>query len=282
MTVAFLDHHLDNWHAKVFLKLLRERGHDVVAYESDPLATGDWCVAQGVLRAPSAHEAVARAEAVMLLAPDDLAAHLTLAEAAISSGKPLWIDKLLAPSYEEAEWIVRACEAHGTPLTSGSSLRHAVELEKALESLFPSKPDPQSSMPTEAFFTGYGAWDRYGVHTVAMALRSMGGGVIRLLSAGTDAMRNVTLEWHDGRRAVLIVAEGEGASAAFPWRFALRRDGGYVHETVTDFDGFYVRQLEAILRDFESRAAHDPREMLDTARILELVPRVCDAGWVDL
>ena len=282
MTVAFLDHHLDTWHAKVFLKLLRERGHDAIAYESDPLGTGDWCAAHGVPRALSAVEAVARADAVMLLAPDDIAAHISLAEAAIPSGKPLWIDKLLAPSYEDAEAIVRACEAHGTPLTSGSSLRHAVELERALESLLPSKPDAQSAMPIEAFFTGYGAWDRYGVHTVAMALRAMGGGVARLLSTGTDAMRCVTLEWHDERRAALVVAEGDGASAAFPWRFALRREGTYTHDTVTDFEGFYLRQLDAILRSFESREGHDSREMLDTARILELVPKARDSGWVAL
>ena len=282
MTVAFLDHHLENWHAKVFLQLLRERGHDVIAYESDPLDTGDWCAAHGVPRARSAVEAVAQADAVMLLAPDDIAAHVPLAEAAIPSGKPLWIDKLLAPTYPEAEGIVRACEAHGTPLTSGSSLRHAVELEAALASLPLEKDGGGVVRFDEAFFTGYGAWERYGVHTVAMALRAMGGVVVRLLSAGTDLMANVTLEWADGRRAALVVAQGEGASAAFPWRFALRRDGAYLHGTVTDFEGFYVRQLDAILLDFESRKGHDPHEMLDTVCILELVPQVRDSGWVAL
>lgn len=301
MTIAFLDHHLDNWHAKVFLGLLRERGHDVVAFETDPLE-GDWCAANGVRRAESVDEAVEASDAVMLLAPDDIEAHLELALAAIPSGKPLWIDKLLAPTVEESLRILRAAEYHSTPITAGSTLRHAVELEEALDSLplgrgrggvesvatvgstltLPSAPgeEPGLGVVEEGFFTGYGTWSRYGVHTVAMALRAMGGGVRRLINVGTPTMPTVALEWAHGRRATLVVAEGEGANAAFPWRFALRRDGGYVHGQVSDFAGFYVRQLEAVLADFGSRASHDREEMLDTVRILEITPTT--SAWTEL
>ena len=272
MTVAFVDHHLDNWHAKVFLGLLRDRGHAVVAYETDPLP-GDWCRDNDVPRAAELDEAIDRADGIMLLAPDDIEAHLELALAAIPSGKPLWIDKILATNADEANRIVRAAEFHATPLTAGSSLRHAVELEEALAS---------GGRVEEAFFTGYGAWERYGVHTVAMALRAMGGGVARIASVGTDAMAAVALEWRDGRRATLVVAEGNEANGAFPWRFALRRNGTYAHGQVTRFEAFYERQLDAILEDFESRASHPFEEMLDTARLLERVPQARDAGWVPL
>lgn len=273
MTVAFLDHHLDNWHANVFLGLLLERGHEVIAYETDP-TEGDWCAENDVLRAAELDEAIDRADGIMLLAPDDIEAHLDLALAAIPSGKPLWIDKLLASNYDEAYRITRAAEYHSTPLTAGSSLRHAVELEEALAS--------GRGEIFEAFFTGYGSWERYGVHTVAMALRTMGGGVTRLANMGTDAMATVSLEWKDGRRAALVVAEGKEASAAFPWRFSLRCDDTYAHGQVTRFEAFYERQLDAILRDFESRASHAYVEMLDTAKILERVPQVRDQGWVEL
>ena len=135
---------------------------------------------------------------------------------------------------------------------------------------------------SEAFFTGYGTWERYGVHTVAMALRAMGGGIERLASVGTDSMASVALEWRDGRRATLVVADGGEASKAFPWRFALRRNGAYVYGQVTRFEAFYERQLDAILRDFEARASHPHDEMLDAPRVLERVPEVRDAGWVAL
>lgn len=270
MTLAFLDHHLDNWHAKVFLRLLRERGHDVVAYETDP-TPGDWCAEHDVRRAESVDEAVEKADGIMLLAPDDIDAHLDLALAAIPSGKPLWVDKQLAPNYDESYRITRAAEYHATPLTSGSSLRHAVELEEALGS-----GDPVE----EAFFCGYGAWERYGVHTLAMALRAMGGGVHRFVNVGTESMPTLALEWADGRRASLVVAQGEGANAAFPWRFALRRQGVYAHGTVTQFDAFYERQLDAVLDDFRSKASHSAEEMLDTVKILTAAPQATD--WTDL
>lgn len=270
MTIAFLDHHLENWHAKVFLGLLRSRGHEVVGFETDPLE-GDWCAEHGVRRAASPDEALEASDAVMVLAPDDIDAHLDLCLGALAAGKPVWVDKQLAATVDEALRIVRMAEYHSTPLTAGSSLRHAVELEAALH--FPVE---------EGFFTGYGSWGRYGVHTVAMALRAMGGDVRRIASFGTEAMAHVGLEWEDGRRATLVVADGEGANAAFPWRFALRTEGAYVHDTVTKFAEFYERQLEAILVDFSDRRSHSRDEMIDTVKIIERAPLVEDLGWIDL
>ena len=268
MIVAFLDHHLDNWHAKVFLGLLRDRGHDIVAYETDPVE-GDWCAANGVRRAEGVDEAIDASDAIMVLAPDDIDAHLDLCLGALAAGKPVWVDKQLAPTVDEAQRIVRMAEYHSTPLAAGSSLRHAVELEEVLiEGI------------EEGFFTGYGTWERYGVHTVAMALRAMGGGVKRLVNVGTPMMPTVALEWADGRRATLVVAQGEGANAAFPWRFALRKHGAYVHGTVTKFAEFYERQLEAVLNDFEGRVSHSADEMLDTVKILQAAPTA--RAWTDL
>lgn len=267
MKIAFLDHHLDNWHAKVFLGLLRERGHEVTAYETDPIE-GDWCAANGVVRAASVDEAVDASDAVMVLAPDDIEAHLDLCLAAIPSGKPMWVDKLLAPNLDEAYRILRAAEYHSTPVTAASSLRHAVELEEVLQG--PVK---------EGFFAGYGTWGRYGVHTVAMALRAMGGGVRRIINVGTPTIPNVALEWKDGRRATLVVADAGGAAS--PWRFILRQGEATVHGTVTQFDEFYRRQLDSTLATFESRASMDWDEMLDTVRILERAPRAT-GGWTDL
>lgn len=270
MTIAFLDHHLDNWHAKVFLGMLRDRGHDVVAYETNPLA-GDWCAANHVRRAQSVDEALAASDAVMVLAPDDIEAHLELCLAAVPSGKAMWVDKLLAANVDHSLRILRAAQYHSTPVTAGSSLRHAAELEDVL-----------GEPVDEAFFSGYGAWDRYGVHTVAMALRVFGGGVRRFSKGGTPKMPTVTLEWSDGRRCVVVVAESKTGGQAFPWHFALRRGDEYVTGTVTQFEEFYRRQLEAILSDFESGATMEWDEMLDTVKILERVPEAKEGTWTEL
>lgn len=264
MTIAFLDHHLDNWHAKVFLGLLRERGHEVVAYETDA-NEGDWCAANGVTRVGSPDEALEAADAIMVLAPDNIDAHLDLAFAVLAAGKPVWIDKQLAPNLDESDRIVRMAEYHGTPLTCASSLRHAAELEEALASM--------NGPIEEGVFSGYGDWHRYGVHTIAMALRAIQSPVADIQSWSTPHVKQVGLTFEDGRKASLSVVAGKNASSAFPWRFALRSGEEHTHGTVTQFDEFYRLQCEAMLSDFESRKTMRHDEMLDTVRILENVAR---------
>jgi hypothetical protein len=57
MKLGFVDHHLANYHADVFLKLLRstyaDRGVELIAYESDPASGDDWCDRNQVRRAAS-------------------------------------------------------------------------------------------------------------------------------------------------------------------------------------------------------------------------------------
>ena len=264
MTIAFLDHHLDNWHAKVFLGLLRERGHEVVAYETDPVE-GDWCAANGVRRVTSPDEALESADAIMVLAPDNIEAHLDLAFSVLAAGKPVWIDKQLAPNLDQSLRIVRMAEYHGTPLTCASSLRHAAELEEALATI--------NGPIEEGVFSGYGDWNRYGVHTIAMALRAIDSKVEKIESWSTPHVKQVGLTFEDGRKASLSVVAGKNASAAFPWRFALRSGEEYTHGTVSQFDEFYRLQCEAMLADFESRTTMRHDEMLDTVSILENVAR---------
>lgn len=272
MKIAFLDHHLDNWHAKVFLGLLRERSHDVVAFESHPL-DGDWCKTHDVERVYSPEKAVAMADATMVLAPDDIDAHFDLSKHALMMGKPVFVDKLLAPKTSQALAMLALAESHETPLTCASSLRHAAELEEALV----------GGRVEEGFFSGYGAWDRYGVHTVAMALRVFSGTPLRrMANVGTPKMAGISLEWEDRRRALLVVVDGKNASETFPWRFALRRDDVYASGTVTRFDDFYRNQVDATLRAFEDRATMPRNEMIDAVRILSIAPTAPETGWVDL
>lgn len=261
MLLAFLDHHLDNWHAKVFLGMLREAGHEVIGFESNPL-DGDWCAANGVQRFGTAEAAAEAADAILVLAPDDIESHLALCQAALPTGKPTFVDKLLAPSVAEAEMILGLAEKYGTPITAASSLRHSAELEEALKGAGPID---------EGIFSGYGDWSRYGVHTVAMALRVIQSPVTKIESWTTAHVKNVQLGFENGRQASLSVVSGKNASAAFPWRFALREGDEYRHGSVARFDEFYRRQIAFTLQSFESGESMTSSEMLDTVRILASV-----------
>ncbi|MGB9693151.1 MAG: hypothetical protein ACPL7D_13400, partial [Candidatus Sumerlaeaceae bacterium] len=70
MRIGFIDHHLANFHADTFVRLLRSGCYGAVevvaAYEVKPFGEEDWCAKQGVQRANSAEEVVAESDAVMV------------------------------------------------------------------------------------------------------------------------------------------------------------------------------------------------------------------------
>ena len=82
-----------------------------------------------------AAEAVRPADAVIILAPNDVGEHLKLAAWTLPAGKPTLIDKFLAPTVKEAKEIVSLSKRHNAPIFSSSSLRYAVELEAAMDEL---------------------------------------------------------------------------------------------------------------------------------------------------
>src|SRR5690349_4750508 len=106
MRIGFIDHHLNNFHANKFLTLLHgplaELGARVVAaWESDP-AGDDWCAKNDIPRLESPEAVAAQADALMVLAPDNVDAHLGLCRTVFPAGKPCLVDKFLAPTLAEA------------------------------------------------------------------------------------------------------------------------------------------------------------------------------------
>jgi predicted dehydrogenase len=265
--VAFIDHHLKNWHADTFVRLLRgplaEEGVEVVsAWESDPVGDEDWCAKQNIRRASSIEDAVSEADAVIVLAPDNIEEHPKLAAVVLPFGKPTLIDKFLAPTYEEAKEIVDLAAKHNVPILSSSSLRYAVELEAAM-------PEIQAGEVSDGFFTGMGKWSGYGVHTLAMALRVMGYDVKRVIDTGTPMGRSVTLDYGDGRRATLDVRHAANEWDHFGWSFAAKVGDKYVGAKIADFDGFYMNLMRRTAAFFRTgQPDMDVEEALWTVRLL--------------
>jgi len=239
MKIAFIDHHLNNFHSDKFLGLFRNelagKGIEVtVAWESDP--TGDdWCEKNGVKRAASIEEAMQEVDGVIVLAPDNLEEHLALCERVLPFGKPTVIDKFLAPSVKDSDKIIALADKYNTPIHSASSLRYAVELLAALPNI--EKPVADVSI------RGFGYWMIYGVHTVAMATRLMGPGLKRLIDTGTPTSRIITLDYGHGRKALIECRDGENAPEPFNWRFAAKSGDKYVTGDIADYAGFYQNMI---------------------------------------
>jgi len=280
--VALIDHHLNNFHADTFLRLLHGplAGLDVrvtTAWESDP-AGDDWCAKQGVTRAASLEEAVASADAVMLLAPDNIDAHLALARRVLPAGKRTFIDKFLAPTLAEAREIVELSARHAAPVFSSSALRYAVEVEAAVTEM-------AGAPVTECLARGLSGWALYGVHSVAIATRLMGAGVRRVIDTGTPSARTVTLDYGDGRRAVVDVRTATNEWDVFGWSFAARVGDRYIAATVGDYDGFYANLMRRAAA-FLTRGEVDMpvEEALAVVGVIEGAERSLARGgeWVTL
>ncbi|MDW8319757.1 MAG: Gfo/Idh/MocA family oxidoreductase [Armatimonadota bacterium] len=281
LRIGFVDHHLNNFHANTFLKLLHEHlsaedARVVAAWESEPVGE-DWCVKNGIARKSSIEEVVDSVDALMVLAPDNLVDHLALCEQVLPAGKPTFIDKLLSPSLPDARKIVDLAHQHGTPITCSSALRFAVELEAMCSQL--------SGAPSEAFARGMGEWMGYGVHTIALIVGLMGTGASRVADVGTHSSRLVAIEYADGRRATVEVRQCENMWDVFPWVFGAKVDSVYHVGTVRDYDGFYSNLMRKVVRFF--RTGDPPvtaQEALEIVRILDASNRSQQAGgaWVAL
>lgn len=81
---------------------------------------------------PTVDELIARSDAVMILTiPGE--SHLPYALKVIEAGKPVFVDKPFAATYEDAVAITEAARARGVPLFGGSTLRHLKKLDEIKE-----------------------------------------------------------------------------------------------------------------------------------------------------
>ena len=281
MRLAFLDHHLANFHADTFHRLLgstfADRGVELIAYETDPSPGSDWCADHGVTRAATLTDAVEQADALLVLAPDNLDTHLATAQQVIPSGKPVVFDKLLALDPGEAWQIVELAERHDARIFSGSALRYAAEADELLDGVDVDRIE-------DAFARGHGAWDHYGIHTLSLAVRLGGHDVARLRDCGTDDSRLLVLD-HDDRRTLVDCRTGDNAADQLGWTGGIRVGGEWRTTRVTDANAFYTNLLGHYLDFLGGGEPESTPEQL--ARLVGMLAGsrtslADDGSWVDL
>ncbi len=283
MKVGFIDHHLNNYHADKFFSIFKDGkagdGIEIVAaYESHPDDKEDWCLKNGVPKAGSAAEVVEKADAIMVLAPDNFEAHLVLSAEAVRSGKPVLIDKALAKNLEDARTIISDAHNAGTPVMSASPLRFSMELEELIARV--------GEGPYDGIFSrGFGKWRGYAVHSIQPALRLLGGRVKRVIDTGQGSNHNITIENADGRRAVVEIRECDNQFDATPWQIGVLRDKKYEIVTVKQFDEFYVNLLKEAVQFFRTGQSPVPvEEMLDEVMVEVAADSSFNSGgqWVEV
>ncbi len=273
--IGFIDHSIDEWHANNFPGMIKDSGLSdsfslSLAWEKET-APGKksleaWCAEQGVGVAQSIEQIVDECDVIAVLAPDHVESHEELADLALRSGKPVYIDKPFAPSLEVAKRLFAKAEQHGTPLMSCSALRYAPALELALKGV--SGPIRFASVSG-----GGSSFEEYAIHQIEMLVMALGVGASRIMHGGNSEADLMVIDYSDGRRGVINLVDGA------PFEMTLRSATSGTNESpqtlcTGPMDGFFPRFINAMLHFFESGKQTIPQEQtLEIMAIVEAATR---------
>ena len=210
-------------------------------------------------------------DCLVVLSPDNSERHEDLADLALQSGKPVYIDKPIAPSLAAAKRLFEKAHRYHTPMMSSSALRYGSALEKALTYLGPAP----------VHFTavrGGGVFHIYAIHQIEMLVMAMGIGAKRVMQCGTDKADMMLVDYGDGRRGTINLVGWN------PFGISLRYgDDKFV--AIDTMDDFFPRFVEAMLAFFETGVSSVPEnETLEIAALVEAGTKALEKRdeWVEV
>lgn len=281
MKVGFVDYDLNNFHANKFLHLYRHelqtQNVEVTAcYGLQEGPSKAWAEQNGIAWFDSPEAVAEQVDALVILAPDHAQYHLPLAQRTLPAGKPTFIDKTFADTYQNAVAIAELADRYGTPLFSSSSLRFAVETERHFAETGALSIRDGSSV-------GPGPWDRYGVHSVEPLIAIMGADIRRLRADGTPDVMRVSLEWNDGRTGQVTVNGLGAGNRRQGWQITLSGPEAVSSYTISD-PTFYLNLQTKVIEFF--RTGLPPVPMAETLAIMGILTQAAAAlgtdRWVSL
>jgi len=276
--IGFIDFYLDEWHANNLPTWIRQStfkdrigvGYAWAEKDRDGGVSSDqWCQENGVTLVGSPEEGVSKSDYLIILSPDNPERHEELADLALRSGKPVYIDKTFAPDVATARRMFSLAEEHGTPMFSSSALRFAEELQ-------PLHNVARSESLRFVATGGGGNAAIYAVHQLEMIVSLMGVGARRVIQCGTEEVPTMIIDYGDGRRASLQIMEG------MPFRLSACAVDGTAHHFPNLTPAFFHQLVEAVLQFFDTREIPVPKE--ETIEIMALLDSgrraVGVEGWV--
>jgi hypothetical protein len=281
--IGFIDHSIDEWHANNYPSFIRsssfkENFEVALAWEKISAPgkkdLSQWCEEQRVSPASSIEQLVAECDCLVVLAPDHPESHEELADLALRSGKPVYIDKPFASSLVAAKRMFELARQHRTPLMSSSALRYGSALQQALSGY--------KKISFAGTRGGGSSFAEYAIHQVEMLVMSLGTGVKRVLASGSEGADLLLLDYEDGRSGVLNLVEKH------PFQITLRGEnsgGASQTEVIDEMSDFFPGFIEALLAFFDSGVPSVPSsETLEIIAILQAaeIARSARNQWVQL
>lgn len=219
-----------------------------------------------VVKMDSIEEIALNSDAILLESADGRV-HLEQFRRIAAYGKPVFIDKPLALTVEQARKIYEIAEEHKVPLMSSSALRYAEALTENLQQL---KTTPIKSVevngplvvePTQLRYF----W--YAIHMAEMLYTIMGPGCTKVKVIYDDNQEMIKGQWQDGRTGT-IHCDLTGTSS-FGAKIQTETGTSIVHIESTD-KPFYASLLEQVMSFFRTGISPvDKTVTLEIIRFLE-------------
>jgi len=264
--IGFIDYFIDEWHANNYPKMIRESSlkdkFEVALAWEEITREGkknldEWCREQQVGKAASIEQVVAECDCIIVLSPDNAERHEDLADLPLKSGKPVYIDKPIAPSLAAAARLFDKAQRYGTPMMSSSALRFGSVLQKALEE------DMKGETANYVSVRGGGVFHIYAIHQIEMLVMAMGTGAKRVMQCGPEKSPLMVIDYEDGRRGSINLLPG------YPFQLSAQY-GEDKSLSVDTMDDFFPRFVEAMLAFFDSGISVIPQaQTLEIAALIE-------------
>jgi len=241
--IGYIDHQLDNFHANVYLDLLRgdlkARGWEVAkCWAQDEAGGRQWAAAKGVPYVASVRD-MADCDALVVLAPSNPEVHLDLARLAFPLRKPTYVDKTFAPDVKTAKKIFTLADKHGTPVITSSALRCAATLNRTVAELGREKIRHLRA------WGGGRSFEEYVIHPLEMLVAAMGPEVEAVMRLSDGPNHNELHVRFSGGRTGSVFVHTNGDCA---FRAVVTTDEKTVHVDTSPDPIF--RDLAALILDF--------------------------------
>lgn len=261
--IAFVDHNLNGYHARVFYQALREdlkgRGFEFAGCHALQEKEGrEWAEKNGERYFDSLAELDKAADCFMILAPSNPEVHLDLCRQVFPFRKPTYVDKTFAPDVATAEKIFALADRIGLPIQTTSALRYTnVQAHVA-------KVGRENLRHMTAWVAGSN-FNEYVIHPVELIVSCMGPEVVRLMRRGAEPESQLLIDFSDGRTGTVNVFNK--TRTRYSASVTTRKATDYFE---VDLKRIFVDNLAAIMDFFESGEPNvDRRETLAIMKILE-------------
>ncbi len=274
--IGFVDFDLNNFHADVYLKLLRgdlqSRGFTVAgATALQAESSQAWCAQNKVPYYYDVDTLDAHIDCYAVLAPSNPEVHETLCQHVFPCGKPTYVDKTFAPDLATAERIFALADQHGVAMQTSSALRYSNVQERLAEM--------EGDLLHVVTWGGGSSFGEYAIHPLELAISCMGPDVERLHRRGAGECAQLLLDFSDSRTAVVNVY----TNTSTPFAAALTTTGGTEYIAV-DSSAIFRNTAAAMLNLFEcGTASVDRRETVAIHSALDAAKtEAARSGFVDL